>query len=150
MDEIRRQAYLEAIGIDVWLARPEPGQARAIHCSETAGAEASLLLVCERPEQADTPLAEDLVRAFGGNGCWAWPSNSEEMPAQTLADIVDERLFTRVVLFGKGMSQEVAGRQSGKVIASAQIETTVSLDELSASATARQALWRQLFKDGVN
>jgi hypothetical protein len=90
------------------------------------------------------------------------------MPAETgraltLQQIIEQRLFTRVLIFGQkagadasraasDVARELAGElvsksagdADAKVIASARILRTLSIGELEKSAGAKRTLWAEL------
>ena len=69
MIETRRRAYLEALGFDVWLARPPAPEPGALSVGPGSG---STLLVCDAAADSTPDLAKDLARALGGEPTWAW------------------------------------------------------------------------------
>jgi len=143
MIEERRRAYLEALGYDVWVARPpapEPG------CLSLGAGGGSTLLVCEAASDCRTELARDLVRTVGGEPAWAWFDPADETGGQALGDIVSGRLITRILLFGRETAQRLFQGSAPEIVGSATVTVVPGLQELAVSGTARQSLWRQLRK----
>jgi len=61
----------------------------------------------------------------------------------SLQQAIEQRLFTRVLVFGKQLGEFVSG-PGAQVIASARILRTKSITELAGSATAKRTLWSEL------
>lgn len=144
MTEARRRAYLEAMGIDVWLARPDPEDALRLHCPADSNGQGGILLICERPDLPGSRLAEDLCRALGGRVNWSWPAGDMEPGSSTLNELIDERLFTEVFLLGRDLPSALGCRAESHVQGSARVWPAPSLDELAESPQARKALWTQV------
>jgi hypothetical protein len=74
------------------------------------------------------------------------------MPAEkgqgiSLRQAIEQRLFTRVLVFGKqleGIAGELPAEAKTSVIASARIVRTNSFSELAESSAAKRALWLEL------
>jgi hypothetical protein len=140
MNEARRRAYLEALGHDVWLARPAPSEAPRLHIQPGGG---DALLLCDAPPASGDLLAEDIARALNGQAVWAWPDTDgpEGLP---LEEAIAQYLFTRVLLFGAGITSRIFRSGIPPVIGSARIVPTAGLEELAAGGAARKTLWNQL------
>lgn len=137
MNEVRRQAYLEAMGFDVWLlrpARPEPDRL------VVGPGEDSTLLVCASAELSAGKLAGDIARAIGGSPVWAW-SDSGADGGVRLPEAVEQGLFTRVIVFGHALGWQLFGGDAPDVLGSSSIRVTSSLDELAVRGSARRELW---------
>jgi len=111
----------------------------------------STLLLCSRPEDAAMPLASDIARCLDEAPVWGWSSQSHGGQGSaetgfTLERAIDERLFTRVLLF---CSDSMAS-QSDKVevLGSARIIYAPSLAELASQAEHKRRLWMQLLANG--
>jgi len=141
MIEARRRAYLEALGVDVWVARPPAAEPGRLGVGTGSG---STLLVCLAAADCTSELGRDLVRAIGGEPVWAWLHPLEEHGGQALGDIVSGRLITRVLLFGKEPEQQLFRGGAPEIIGSATVSTVPSLQELAVSGIAKQSLWRKL------
>jgi DNA polymerase III psi subunit len=140
MDEARRRAYLEALGHDVWLARPEPSDALRLRIQPGGG---DALLVCDEAPVPGDPLADDIARALNGKAVWAWPDpgGTDGIP---LEDAIGQHLFTRVVLFGSVLASRLFESDTPLVIGSARIVPASGFAELAASGEARRTFWKQL------
>lgn len=141
MTEARRLAYLDALGLDVWVLRPpEVPHNRLV----VQPGEGSTLLICDLPDATATRIAADISRALGGQVVWAWPDplGSEESPL--LEDAVGQRLFTRVVLFGEELERKLFAGEAPLTVGSAGITVTHGLDELAVRGTAKRELWNRL------
>lgn len=108
------------------------------------------LLLCESPEQAASTLASDIARCLDEVPVWAWrtPSGRQAATEQvsfTLESAIEDRLFTRVLLFSGA-----AGRKSAdpEVIGSARIIRAPALPELASNPQQKRALWLQLVQYG--
>jgi hypothetical protein len=174
----RRHAYLQALGLDPLVLRVRPGNTVCVRPEGAAASEScapgleslhlgpgdgSILLVCNNPAEAATRLATDIARSLDSEPVWSWPTQAETGQGYTLQQIIEQRLFTRVLIFGKQadaraprlasdlgneLAGEVASKQAGdadaNVIASARILRTLSIGELEKSAGAKRALWAEL------
>jgi DNA polymerase III psi subunit len=140
MDEARRRAYLEALGHDVWLARPEPSDGVRLLIQPGGG---DALLVADRAPAPGDLLAEDIARALNGKAVWSWPDPAG-MEGVSLEDAIEQHLFTRVVLFGTDLASRLFDADVPLVIGSARIVPASGLAELAAGAEARRTFWKQL------
>lgn len=140
MIEARRRAYLEALGFDVWVARPSPPQRGQILLGSNP---ASTLLICAAPADGATKLAGDLVRALGGRASWAWPDSGGGEGIE-LAVAVERHLITRIVLFGSEPTRWLFPSDVPKALGTAAVRVAPGLDELSVRGRAKQSLWRIL------
>lgn len=111
----------------------------------------STLLLCSRPEDAALPLASDIARCLDEAPVWGWllQSNDGQGKAETgftLERAIDERLFTRVLLFCSDSMASQAGKV--EVLGSARIIYAPSLAELARQADHKRRLWTQLLTHG--
>ena len=143
MIEARQRAYLEAMGFDVWVAKPPPPDWSRLVIGPGDG---STLLVCSAAENCSTALAGDITRALGNNPAWAWPDPDPNM-GTPLEDAIENRLFTRLVVFGEDLAGKMFGKDVPAVMASSSISIAPGLDELAVRGTAKQALWRIISSD---
>jgi len=141
MIEARRRAYLEALGFDVWLARPPAPEPGLLTVGPGSG---STLLVCDVAEDSTTDLASDLARALGGDPTWAWLAPLEAADGQVLGEVISGRLITRVVLFGAETARHLLGGKTPDIVGSATMAVVTGLQELAVSGSARQSLWQQM------
>jgi DNA polymerase III psi subunit len=147
MIEQRRRAYLDALGIDVWLLKPSTADRGRLVFSPGGG---STLLVCDSAEAAITRLACDVVRALGDDSVWAWPDPECAESSPSLEQAVARFLFTRVVIFGHDLGSQLFKGASPEVIGSARISIAPGLEELSVRGTAKQEFWNQVSGNPFN
>lgn len=147
MNESRRRAYLDAMGLDVWLMKPAEAEQNRLMISRGEG---STLLICNSAGESSTRLAGDIARTLGGDPVWAWPDPDGRQECPTLEQAVSQFLFTRVVLFGSSLEQSLFDAQVQEVLASAGVLVTAGLDELAASGSARQKLWKRILEKRFN
>ena len=169
MSLARRNQYLSAMGIDLWVPR-----ATATRASEAAHRPArseeiavlqpdtvmacglaltgrvvlgpgagSTLLLCGKPGEAATALAADIARSLGSEPVWSWPAQDEAVPGMPLEQAIAERLFTRVLVFGRDLLAPAAD-PGVQVIGSARLIRVDSIPVLVKSGAARRALWLAL------
>ena len=141
MIEERRRAYLQALGLDVWLPRPpgpEPG------CVGVGSGRGSTLLLCLSADHCRTDLAKDVARALGGDPVWAWLDPAVDEEARILREVVAERLITRILVFGPETARRAFAGDVPEILDSATTVVLPSVQELAASGAARQALWSRL------
>jgi hypothetical protein len=141
MIDPRKQAYLEAMGFDVWVARPAPAARDRLVLAPGQG---STLLVCARAGDRETALAADIARAVGDDPSWGWPDPEGRPDAPTLAQAIENGLVTRVVVFGRETAEMLLGADVPAVLKSSAIAVAAGLDELATRGTAKQALWQLL------
>ena len=109
------------------------------------------LLLCSRPEDAAMPLASDIARCLDEAPVWGWLSQSPggqggAETGFTLERAINERLFTRVLLFCSDSMASQAGK--AEVLGSARILYAPSLAELARHAEHKRRLWTQLVTNG--
>lgn len=141
MIDPQRQAYLEAMGFDVWVAKPSaPARDRLL----VGAGQGSTLLVSESPPEQHPLLSGDIARAVGGDPVWAWsdPEGHPENPR--LADAVEQRLFTRLLVFGDSLAVRLTGKDRPDVLRSAVVHVCAPLEELAVSGSAKKRLWNFL------
>ena len=146
MSETRRRAYLEAMGFDVWIARPPDPEPERLVIGAGAG---STLLVCALPEDSATKLAGDITRALGDEPVWAWPDPQDRPDNPSLPDAVEKQLFTQVIIFGNDLTGRLLGGRIPEVLGSSAVAVCSDLDELAGRAPAKKALWQVLTKRGA-
>ena len=162
----RRHAYLQALGIDPWVLRVIPASAKDAQVECIAGNEqpvspyqglqigpgdGDILLICHSPAEAATKLAGDIARCLDSEPVWGWIMPADMGPGLSLHQAIQQRLFTRVLVFGKQLGNlatdtagEFSGQANAEVIASARILYTTSIPELEGSPAAKKALWSEL------
>jgi hypothetical protein len=144
MIEARRRAYLEAMGYDVWVARP--AAAEAGHIGVSQGRDRTLLL-CPSAADSKTDLAGDLARALGGDPVWGWLGPAAEENHLTLEDAIASHLITRVFLLGPEPGRSLFAGAIPETLGSATLTVVPSPDELAVSSNAKRTLWEKL-RDG--
>jgi hypothetical protein len=141
MIESRRQAYLEAMDINVWLSKPEAADQDRLVIGPGSG---STLLLCHAADESATRLAADISRFLADGPVWAWPDPEGRRQYPSLENAIDEFLFTRVVVFGQILAGKLFNGQVPQTLASARIVEVGGLNVLQASPNARRELWRKL------
>ena len=138
MIESRRRAYLEALGFEVWVARPPPPErGRLVLAPDPA----AILLVCGEPEDMATRFAGDVIRALGGRASWGWPDNVGGAESVSLADAIGDRLITQVIVFGSAPARWLFGEEIPEIVGSATVGVAPSLGDLAGSGPAKRSLW---------
>lgn len=143
MIEARRRAYLEALGLDVWIGRPsapEPG------CLAVSGGRGSTLLVCSSSADCQTDIAADVARALGGDPVWAWLNPLPEESGEPLENIIAHRLITRVLLLGPRAARSLFRGGAPEIVGSATVSVAPALEDLASSASARKSFWDLVWK----
>lgn len=165
MNLARRNQYLGAMGIDIWVprasatpaSRPTPSEETAVvqpdmimACGSASGGRVvlgpgagSTLLLCGTPGEAATALAADIARSLGSEHVWSWPAPDESAPGMPLEQAIAERLFTRLLVFGHDLLAP-ATDPVVQVIGSARLIRLDSIPVLVKSGAARHALWLAL------
>jgi DNA polymerase III psi subunit len=138
MIEERRKAYLEAMGYDVWVARPPPPEPGSLVISSGKG---SVLLICDQPAACATKLSGDIARAFGQDPVWAWPAGDDDQVSEQLEDAVGDRLLTDVVVFGEDLARGLFRGAPPALLASAKLTVTSGMEELEVRGAAKRQLW---------
>jgi len=138
--ESRRRAYLEALGFDVWIARPPAPQRGRL---QLGASPAGTLLVCAAPADSATKIAGDVVRALGGDASWAWPETGGG-DGLGLTEAIAGHLLTQVVLFGPEVVHWLFPAEVPGTLGSASVAVAPALDELAVRGQAKQSLWRTL------
>ena len=138
MIEERRKAYLEAMGYDVWVARPPPPEPGSLVISRGKG---SVLLVCDQPASCATKFSGDIARVLGQDPVWAWPAGDDDQVSEQLEDAVGDRLLTDVLVFGEDLAWGLFRGASPDLLASAKVTVTSGMDELAVRGAAKRELW---------
>ncbi len=152
MNEARRRAYLEALGLPVWVLR-DAAPAEEAPSAPAAGlrvcpGSGGTMLVCGGAAETSSVLAADIVRAVGGDPAWAWPERGEGK-GTPVSDAVDERLLTAVVVFGAALADEVFGGEAPGTVGSARVVVAPRLSAVATDPKARRTLWRLLLEAGA-
>lgn len=165
-----RNEYLSALGIDVWVPRStgapgctdgyvdEPAKeeiARDQKVEHPAGVtglvgdivigpgNSNTLLLCSSADEAATVLAADIARSLDCEPVWSWPVQGTTDQGIPLAQAIEERLFTRLVVFGHGLLGN-NGETGLPLIRSARIIQAESIPVLARNGLSRKVLWQQL------
>lgn len=147
MIESRRRAYLDALGLDLWSIRPpEPEFDRLL----LQPGEGGTLLICDLPDATATRIAGDITRALGGEVVWAWPDPQGDLQSPSLQQVVEQYLFTRVVVFGTTLGRRIFRGAAPPVLGSTSITLADGLDELAVRGSAKKNLWRMLSGSAVH
>jgi hypothetical protein len=141
MIESQRRAYLEAMDINVWLGKPAPVAQDRLVIGPGSG---STLLLCHAADESATRLAADISRFLADGPLWAWPDPEGSQQYPTLEQAIDNFLFTRVVVFGQTLAEQLFSSQAPVALGSASIVVASGLSVLQGSANARLELWRKL------
>ncbi len=145
MNLARRQEYLSAMGIELWTLRAVPGAAPASLAEHIVigPGDGNTLLVCGGPDEAATALAADIARCLEGEPVWSWPARTDSGPGIPLTQAIEEHLFTRVLVLGRGLVAS-AGDPGAAVLGSAHLIVADSIETLLANSAARRGLWLAL------
>lgn len=139
-------AYLEAMGITVWVERGVTNiQAaaaseisRQLHFVMCSDADSPWLWVIADARLESKRILADIRRAAGeqgnGNICYAVSSGGQSLEA-----MLDERPITRIVLFGQELDTADPVRQKNCDIVEAP-----ALEELAGSVAMKKQLWNNL------
>lgn len=141
MIEPRKRAYLEAMDIDVWVARPPaPDRDRLV----VGPGQGSTLLVCALPEDSASRLSGDIARAVGDDSVWAWSDPDGNPDNPRLEDAIRNGLFTRVIVFGESLAKCLFGKEVPGVLVSSTVGVAHEMAELAVRGTAKQEFWELL------
>ena len=141
MIEARRQAYLEAMDISVWLSKPTANDLQQLVIGPGSG---STLLVCRDSREASTAVAADICRYLGGAPIWAWPDIDGKGDKPSLMQAVDQGLYTLVIIWGQFLAKQLFKGNLPEIVSSARVLVVADLDELGLSGEARKTFWLQL------
>lgn len=140
--------YLEAMEIEVWVARGAPvdGQAATPLFRLGPGSSAQLF-ICRDNEFSSGRLAADIMRSLAEQAVWAWPaSDAEGVPA---ADLIDDRLITSVVVFGEDLAVQLFGRPVPETLGTARLIVVADPDSLARESSERRELWQTFLDHGL-
>ena len=163
----RQAAYLEAMGIPVFVPKDAVAETEVEAVVETevevaveteAGpAEVTglrlgpgsgrFLLLCAGVEETAGKLAADIARVFPEQPVWAWPA--AEGSGRGVDEVVDEHLFTDMIVFGEAPAQVAFGGAAPGMTGSARVLLAPGMVELAADAAARKTLWLALCARGL-
>lgn len=153
MASVLQNAYLDAMGIEVWHLRPslsnpdpEPAELNMQRVKLGPGS-SGILLVCAAAEDSSSRLANDIGRALGCVPVWAWPQT--DAPAVQLSDAVDEHLFTNVAIFGKKLASCLFAGKLPANLNSAKLVLLPAMEEIRDQPGVRRSLWSVLCRSGM-
>lgn len=141
--ESQRRAYLEALDITVWLQKAtvdESMQADARRLTIESGS-GSTLLLCRDAGEKSAPVAVDICRYLGNDAVWGWPDQEQVLSNPSVGQAIDQRLFTRVIVFGAKLAERLFGDAVPAILGSAQVVVSADLDELALGGACRKSLW---------
>ncbi|HMB60673.1 MAG TPA: hypothetical protein VKN35_12235 [Xanthomonadales bacterium] len=145
-----RKEYLRGMGIDVWVLR---GQQQEEEVSLPVGGGVILgpgggdiLLLCRDAAESASRIAADVARSLDCEPIWSWPAAGEEGHTLELEEAIEQRLITRVLVFGRGLHEPGQGSSEG-FVGKARMIQTKSLNELAGDHSARKALWLALYEN---
>ncbi len=144
-------AYLDAMGITVWVQRATTAVAGAVADRDSTlklgPGSGGILLICATDTEPASKLANDIVRSLGCVPVWSWLDDGEG--AVKPAAAVAENLFTTVAVFGTELAEQFFGRDLPKNLHSANLVLLPSMRDLETRAEARRALWTDLCRSGM-
>lgn len=153
----RQLHYLRALGVEAWVPREQADVQTAPETEQTAvvstqpmhigPGEGACLLVCSKPEQSASKVAADMVRLIGPSAVWAWPSGAEEGPG--LAQAIEARLFTDLVVFGPTLASELGVADEMQTLAAARIAIMPDLQDIASSTESKKSCWAAIRAGGL-
>lgn len=145
--DARQMAYLDAMGIDVWVPRGAPDAQPGAEVSTTAvclgPGQGEILCVAASAKEAHMKLASNLSGAMKSAPVWAWPVESaeDEGAYACVADAVADRLITRILMFGSPVADLLLGGETPEAVGTARLHVVPSMAELEADMEAKRTLW---------
>lgn len=145
----RNLAYLEAMEIPLWVPREQAAEAPSSLCAEIqlGPGSSGILLICDGQDLPASPLAHDIVRVLPETPVWAWPADPGT--GQSVAAAVGECLFTRLLVFGGGLAEQLFGKPLPDRVGPARLMVTDDLGRLASHPAARKDLWKTLCQGGL-
>jgi len=160
MNPARKTAYLEALGIDIWVLRRDDELAVSDCGDDSISPDVSpaslsadwlyvgpgsgnLLLVCACAADAATPLAADIARCLDAHPVWAWPADPDDSSATPVSEVINDRLITRIISFGIDKPSQ-GPKSANESIGTAQWLQTETIARLKDDGRCRQALWAMI------
>lgn len=142
MIQPRHKAYLDAMGIPVWVLRAvTPGDSKACPVQIGPGS-GQVLLLCAAGDDLAGKLASDISRCLRAEPVWGWPV--EDDSAGPLTEAVTERLFTHILVLGRDAEAAAFGGPAPELIGSAAVIRAPALADLGQSMADRRKLWALL------
>ncbi len=142
MSEVNQRAYLEAMGIPVWVRKEYVDQVPGLvsPALKLGPGAANVLLVCARVDEPATRIAADIARSLKAEPVWAWLD--ADAAGSDVETIINEHLFTTIIVFGKSLQKQVFAGSAPESLGSARILKAPGMEKLCASSSARLALWK--------
>lgn len=166
MIERRQQAYLEAMGIQLWSPREaqqlqsslvqasmaEPAVDQGPAATDAGGLKlgagsGGTLLICAVDSDSASKLANDISRSLGNVPVWGWPDNGTDSIKPL--DAVAENLFTTVAVFGGELASRLFGHDVPSNLNSAKLVLLPTMHELEVTQAARKELWAIMCRSGM-
>ncbi len=146
-----RQAYLDAMGIPVWLLRETTAiESPVVDCDlslKLGPGSGGILLICAMDTDSAGKLANDISRSLGSTPVWSWPDAGEDAVTPALA--VDKNLFTTIAVFGAELAERFFGSSLPASLNSASLVLLPSMQDPETCTQARQTLWIDLCRAGM-
>ena len=150
----RQQAYLDAMGIEVWSLRDAPPPPSVTHTSnhiapglKLGSGSGGILLVCAADVDSASRLANDITRALGSVPVWAWPDDAAD--AVKLPAAIEDNLYTTVAVFGDELAGQFFGEEIPASLNSANLVLLPSMENIQSRADARKSLWGAICRSGM-
>lgn len=142
MIEPPHKAYLDAMGIPVWVLRNTTSTRATVQAVHIGPGSGQVLLLCAARDESSGKLASDISRCLRAEPVWGWPV--EDDSASPMAEAVAERLFTHILVFGSNAEAAAFGGPAPEVVGSAAVIRTPALPDLRQSMAERRKLWALL------
>ena len=147
MSDVNQRAYLEAMGIPVWVPKEHVNRENVDQTPEFVSPVLKLgpgagdvLLVCGKVDEPAQHIAADIARSLKAEPVWAWPD--ADAAGSDIETAVNEHLFTTLIVFGKSLLNQLFDGSAPESLGSARILAVPGMATLCTSSTARQALWK--------
>lgn len=150
----RQQAYLDAMGIEVWSLRDAPPPPTVTQSSnhtapglKLGSGSGGILLICAADVDSASRLANDIIRTLGSIPVWAWPDDADD--ATKLPTAIEDNLYTTVAVFGSALAAQFFGEEIPASLNSANLVLLPSMEDIQSSAEARKSLWGAICRSGM-
>lgn len=150
--DARRLAYLDALGIDVWVPREVRESAEVGGPALVLGAgDGDVLCVVASDEEGGLDLVRDIGRAMRSTPVWAWPAGAPGFGAEavSLEEAVADRLFTRMLVFGEGVASALFGSRRPDYLGTARVHFVPGVARLGSDREAKRVLWALMQEHGI-
>lgn len=139
MVQSRQKAYLDAMGIPVWVLRDGNASSHETLDVQLGPGSGQVLLLSSTLNESAGRLAADIARSLRSEPVWGWPATDE--PGLNLQDAVKERLLTHIVVFGTDAAAQMIDRSASELLGSAIVVRAPSLSDLKTSVAERRKFW---------